>query len=130
MQVTIIPSDKAVYVDGRAIEIQNFDDLGVAPNIDAVVWDSTTKRGEVHYKRPAPTVLDEVMFNAMYIQAVAHHENRDMDLKLAEEQRRLKDEAHTKKLQDMVDERLKQEAATQEKIAALEAQVAKLTAGA
>lgn len=136
MQVTIIPDDKAVYVDGVAVQIKNFEDLGIASNVHAVVWDSGLKRGEVMYKAPAPTVLDETTFNAQFLHCVAHHENVGMDLKEAEERRRLEDEAHSKRVEALAKEREAKEASTADKLAkanadidALKRQVAKLTAG-
>ena len=136
MKVTIIPNDKAVYVDGDAVQIKNFEDLGLAPNVDAVVWDSGLKRGEVTFKRPDPIVLDEAMFDAMFVHCVAHYENVAMDLKSAETARRLKDEAHSRRLAIIAAEREKKEATKDELLAkqgaeieALKSAVAKLMAG-
>jgi hypothetical protein len=135
MKVTILPSDKAVYVDGQAVQIKNFEDLGIAPNVEAVVWDSGLKRGEVVYKRPEPTVLDEAMFDAMFLHCIAHFENVDMDAKAAAEARRLADEAHSRKVEAMNAARDKKEATKDELLAkqgaeleALKKAVAKLTA--
>lgn len=121
MRVIIIPGDRAVYVDGKPIEIANFDDLGLDPSVDSVVWDSGLKRGEVQYKRPDPTILDEALFNAMFIHCVAHHENVDMDLTAAEEKRRLADEAHTRSVNAKIASAEKKEATRDEKLAKLEA---------
>ena len=135
MQVIIIPDDKAVYVDGKAINIANFEDLGIAPNVHAVTWDSGLKRGEIQYKVPAPTVLDEAGFEAMFIQAVAHHMNVYMDLERAAVAFRMKDEAHTARLKALEEQRAVKEASTQDRLTkseaelqALRAQIVKLSA--
>jgi hypothetical protein len=46
MRLTIIPDDKAVYVDGEAMD--GLDMSSIDPTIHAVQWDGT--RGEIEYR--------------------------------------------------------------------------------
>jgi hypothetical protein len=126
MRVTILPGDKAVYVDGKALEIANWDDLGIDPAVESVEYDSALGRGVVQYKRPDPVILDKAKFDDLFVHAVAHFDNRVYDL----EKERVEFEARTKandeKIRQATESRRKANERTSAEVAALKAKMAAL----
>lgn len=126
MRVTILPGDKAVYVDGNALVIEHWDDLGIDATIESVEYDSTLGRGIVQYKRPDPLVLDKAKFNDLFVQAIAHFDNRVYDLEKERVEFEARTRANDEKLRQTAESRRKTNERTSADVAALKAQLAAL----
>lgn len=124
MRVTIIPSDKAVYIDGQALQIDNWDDLGIDPTIESVTWDSALGRGEVQYKRPAPLVLDKTKFNDLFVPALAHYDNRAFDLEKERVEFEAQAKANEEKMRLATEAKQKADERTAAAVASLQADTA------
>jgi len=74
MRVTIIPSDKAVYLDGEALFLANFAALAVPAAIHAVQWDSDAGVGHVEWTQaPGAAKTPNMPLNADTFAAMFGH---------------------------------------------------------